>query len=64
MVYTDQRSIKNNMFESLKGKRTYIVVGVAITWALVGAILGYLQPQEAFNIVLTALGGAGLRAAK
>jgi hypothetical protein len=52
------------MFESLKGKRTYIVVGVAITWALVGAILGYLQPQEAFNIVLTALGGAGLRAAK
>ncbi len=48
----------------LKGKRTYIICGLGIVWAIVGALLGYLSPQEALNVGLASLGGAGLRAAK
>ena len=57
-------SKKNNMFESLKGQRTYIVCILAVTWALVGFFLNFLQPEEAINVILAALGGAGLRASK
>lgn len=45
----------------LKGKKTYIIAGVTIIWAIVGASMGYMEPQEAFNLVLAALGAAGLR---
>lgn len=51
------------MLSKLKGKRTYIICALGVTWAVAGAVLGYLSPQEALNIGLAALGGAGLRAA-
>lgn len=45
----------------LKGKKTYIICALSIVWAIGGAILGYLDPTEALNISLAALGAAGLR---
>lgn len=48
----------------MEGKKTYAVATLAVVWAVAGTVLGYLDPQEAFNIVLAALGGAGLRASK
>jgi len=52
------------MHLKLTGKRTYIVCSLAVLWAISGVLLGYLQPQESVNIVLAALGAAGLRASK
>ena len=43
------------------GKKTYAVGVVTIVWAVVGAVLGALEPQEALNVLLVALGGMGLR---
>ncbi len=38
-----------------------MVAGVSVAWAVVGAIVGLLEPVEALNVALAALGAAGLR---
>ena len=45
----------------LQGKKTYIICGIGILWAIVGAILGQLSPEESLQIGLTALTAAGIR---
>jgi len=50
------------MWSKLSGKKTFIVCAVGVLWAVIGAVLGYLSPEESLNIVLASLGGAGLRA--
>ncbi len=49
------------MWAKLAGKKTYIVAGVSVAWAVVGAIVGLLEPVEALNIALAAMGAAGQR---
>ncbi len=47
--------------ELIKGKKTYIVCVVAILYAIAGVWLGDLELAHAGEVVLTALGAAGLR---
>ncbi len=46
----------------LIGNRTYIVAGATIVYALLGLILGHLEPSHAVEVILAALGGIFMRA--
>ena len=50
------------MWEKLKGKKTFIVAGATLVYALLGLALGYLEPSMAGQLVVIALTGAGLKA--
>lgn len=49
------------MLAKLKGKKTFIICGASILWAILGAVLGLLEPVDALNVSLAAMGAAGLR---
>ena len=55
-----------SFWEKLKlwqsGKKTFLVCGVTLVYAVVGWYLKKLGAEEAVNLVLAALGGASLRA--
>lgn len=46
---------------SLSGRKTYIVAGAMIVYALLGIYLKYMQSTDAITLVLQALGLMGLR---
>jgi hypothetical protein len=46
---------------SLSGYKTYIVCAIAIIYAVAGFYTGNLDANAAFQVVLTALGAAGIR---
>ena len=46
----------------LQGKKTYIIMGASIAWAVSSVILGKMEAQEAIGVILAALGMGGLRA--
>ena len=50
-----------NILNKINGKKTYIVVAITIVYSLSGVALGYIDPQNAFELVLGALGFAGVR---
>lgn len=45
----------------LSGYKTYIVCAAAIIYAISGFYTGHLDVNAAFEVVLAALGAAGLR---
>lgn len=45
----------------MSGYKTYIVCAVAIAYAVFGVLSGNLDATNAINVVLAALGAAGLR---
>lgn len=47
---------------SLSGRKTYIVAGAMIVYAVLGVYLKDMQPTDAGTVILQALGIAGLRA--
>jgi hypothetical protein len=49
------------MMNFLKGKKTYIVGGLTILFAVLGVALGKLDGSTALNMVATALVGMGIR---
>ena len=51
------------MTEPLPGKKTYLVAGAMILYAVLGLVLGYTEPDAAITLVLEALALAGLRLA-
>jgi hypothetical protein len=51
------------MIEFLQGKKVYIVCGLTIIYALIGAGLKFIDWQVAIQMILTALGAAGFRSA-
>jgi hypothetical protein len=48
--------------EWLKGKKTYIISGLMLTYALAGYLTGLLPVDEAIRIGLEALGFSTIRA--
>ena len=48
---------------NLTGKRTYILGGVAVVWAVVGYFMGYLPLEQAQTYLWAGLTAMGLRAA-
>jgi len=50
-----------NLLDALKGKKTFIVCGATLVYAVLGLMLGHLEPSGAANLVVLALTGAGLR---
>jgi hypothetical protein len=49
------------MFQFLSGYKTYLVATVAIVYAVAGAAMGKITPNEAFEVVIVALGFGTLR---
>lgn len=45
----------------MSGSKTYIVCAVAVVYAVAGFFSGNLDSVTAFNVILAALGAAGLR---
>lgn len=45
----------------MSGTKTYIVCAIAIIYAIAGVYTGNLDVNAAFQVVLAALGAAGLR---
>lgn len=50
-----------NVWEMLKGKKTYLVAGVMFMYAISGLILGHLTSDQAFQVIMAALATAGIR---
>ena len=44
----------------IQGYKTKLVVLVTITWAISGLILGNLDANTAYSMILAALGGYGI----
>ena len=53
----------SKLIKWLKGKKSYIVAGSAVLYAILGWKLGYLSPKEAVDHAFAALGLATLRGA-
>lgn len=49
------------MLNRIDGYKTYIVATLAIAWAVGGMVAGLLPASEAINVILAAMGAAGLR---
>ena len=49
------------MLEKLNGKKTYLVAGATLLYALVGFALGYQSPDEAMKLVMGSAAIAALR---
>ena len=49
------------LWEQMKGYKTYVVAGATIVYAILGAILGYIQWPQAITLILGALGLGALR---
>ena len=49
------------MLNFLQGKKTYIVVGATLVYAVLGVVLHFMDMHTAIGVVLGALGLAGLR---
>ena len=49
------------MLNFWQGYKTYILAGVAIVYAVIGFFSGYMDIKQASDIILAALGFAGLR---
>ena len=45
----------------LKGKKTFIVAGAGVVWAIGGLAMGWVEPEQAMMVILGSLGMAGLR---
>jgi len=43
------------------GKKTYAICALALVWAVVGALAGWIEWDQAIPILEVALVGAGLR---
>ena len=50
--------------ELFAGKRSYIVSGATVLFAVLGVVLGYMEPARALEMILMALGLASIRATK
>ncbi len=46
--------------EFLKGKKTKVVIVLTLVYAVIGLILGELEPNVAYAMILGALGGFGI----
>lgn len=53
----------SNIIGTLDGKKTYIVAGLTILYAIVGLLIGQLQVSQAIELILAGLGGIGIRSA-
>lgn len=53
--------MKEKTVELLQGKKTYIVAGLMVAYAVLGMSLGYQEPTDAFQLILEAMGLVGLR---
>lgn len=53
----------SNIIGALDGKKTYIVAGLTILYAIVGLLIGQLQVSQAIELILAGLGGIGIRSA-
>lgn len=49
------------MWTKFEGKKTYIVAGLTIVWAVVGMYAGWIDMATGQQMIATALTGAGLR---
>ena len=49
------------LWDQMKGSKTYAVAGATIVYAVLGAILGYIQWPQAVTYILGALGLGALR---
>lgn len=47
--------------EFLKGKKTYIISILAVVYAVSGYILGYIELQNAIQLIIGSLGISALR---
>lgn len=45
----------------MQGYKTYLVAGAAVVWAIYGVVAGLIDGVAATNVILAALGAAGLR---
>ena len=50
-----------NIWESLSGYKTYLIVLVTVFYAVIGVMLSLHSLDQAINVVLAALAVAGLR---
>ena len=46
----------------LEGKKTYLISIAGVVYAITGVVAGYMNPQEALEIVMASLGLSALRA--
>ena len=53
----------NNLISWLEGKKTYIVAGLAVTYAISGFLTGHIDQQGAIEMILAAVGGMTMRSA-
>lgn len=49
------------MTKFLEGKKTYLVAGATVLYALLGVLLGFMDQMQATELVLAALGLSSLR---
>ena len=50
------------MVQFLAGKKTHIVAGATVLYAILGVALGYVDQDTAIQLIATALGFSALRA--
>jgi len=53
--------LKPNNANPLSGKKTFLVAGAMIAYAIGGMVLGYVEPSEGVPLVMEALAIAALR---
>jgi hypothetical protein len=54
---------KMKIIQLLSGKKTYIMAGLTVVWALVGLFLGKIDPNTFINYLLAAGTVVGFRSA-
>lgn len=52
----------DSILKPISGKKTYIISGLMLVFAISGLITGQLQQQDAVALILQALGLSALRA--
>lgn len=50
------------MWKKLKGKKTFIISAATLVYAVLGVLLGHLEPSAVGPLVVLALTGASLKA--
>ena len=50
------------MLQYLTGKKTHIVAGATVLYAILGVVLGYVDQETAIQLISMALGFSALRA--
>jgi len=55
------KRLLTNLNYATRGRKTYVTALGAVLFAVLGLVYGYLPTQEAIEIILAALGAAGLR---